>query len=406
MLTPFTDSPTSPGERREPAVAPSHREDADAIADWLLRQGPRLEVGMLLGEFAGRLLAAQVPVDRLTTAIETLHSEYAGVGRFWTREEGGSLRYFPHGDAADKIYRASPFYVAHQTGEWLFVDVQATPNERFGVIEELKAAGYRHYICVPITFTDGTENGLSIATRAEEGFDARTVALLRAVMPAFAAVLEMRALSRRMDNVLRIYVGDEPHRAILKGAIRRGQVSRISSAILFADMRSYTRLSASLSPEAAVELLNGMFDCLVPAIEREGGEILKYMGDGLLAIFRDRGDDTGGEAQAALAAAQEALSRVDLANDAGHFSMPVRVGIALHHGEAAYGNVGSGARLDFTVVGRDVNLASRLAGLNKVLAEPLLMSKPFVERLWGDPVPLGAHIVDGFEEPVVVFKPR
>ena len=224
-------------------------------------------------------------------------------------------------------------------------------------------------------------------------------------MPTFALITELRAVSKRLDDVLRIYVGDEPHRAILSGAILRGQVTRIRSAILFADMRSYTRLSSDLSPEAAVTLLNDYFDCLVPPIEDEGGEVLKYLGDGLLAIFRDRGDDTGGAPQSALTAATQALRRVDAANQEGRFPAPVALGIALHHGDAAYGNVGSGQSLDFTVIGRDVNLASRIATLNKRLGEPLLMSRPFVNHLWGNPQPLGAHEVDGFDETIEVFRP-
>jgi adenylate cyclase len=224
-------------------------------------------------------------------------------------------------------------------------------------------------------------------------------------MPSFTLVMELRATSNRLDEVLRIYVGDEPHRAILSGTIQRGQVTRIRSAILFADMREYTRISSTLSPEKAVELLNDYFDCLVPPIEDEGGEVLKYLGDGLLAIVRDRGDDTGGAPQAALTAATKALRRVKAANSEGRFPVPIDVGIALHHGDAAYGNVGSGHRLDFTVIGRDVNLASRIADLNKRLGEPLLMSKPFVEHLWGNPSPLGVHRVDGFEEAIEVYKP-
>jgi adenylate cyclase len=200
-------------------------------------------------------------------------------------------------------------------------------------------------------------------------------------------------------------VGDEPHQAILSGAILRGQVTRIRSAILFADMRGYTRASATLSPEAAVELLNDYFDCLVPPIEDEGGEVLKYLGDGLLAIFRDRGDDTGGAPQAALSAAIKALQRIYTANEQGRFPMPVSAGISLHHGDAAYGNVGSGQRLDFTVIGRDVNLASRIAKLNKTLDEPLLMSKAFVEHLWGNPHRLGAYEVEGFDEKIEVYRP-
>ena len=183
-------------------------------------------------------------------------------------------------------------------------------------------------------------------------------------------------------------------------------MSRIRSAILFADMRSYTSLTSSLTPEAAVELLNAYFDCLVPPIEAEGGEVLKYLGDGLLAIFRDRGDDTGGAAQAALTAGTGALALLEEANALGRFPARIDAGIALHHGEAAYGNVGSGGRLDFTVIGPDVNLASRIAELNKALSEPLLMSRAFAQHLWGDPEPLGSHQVHGFPEPVPVYRPR
>jgi len=170
-------------------------------------------------------------------------------------------------------------------------------------------------------------------------------------------------------------------------------------------MRDYTHISSTLSPESAVDLLNNYFDCLVPPIEDEGGEVLKYLGDGLLAIVRDKGDDTGGAAQSALTAATKALRRIEAANNEGRFPVPIYAGIALHHGDAAYGNVGSGQRLDFTVIGRDVNLASRIAELNKRLGEPLLMSKPFVEHLWGNPSPLGAHEVEGFAEAIEVYKP-
>jgi adenylate cyclase len=258
---------------------------------------------------------------------------------------------------------------------------------------------------VPVHFASGAQNGISFATRSEEGFSDRDLNVLRHIMPTFTTGTELRVVAKRLDDVLRIYVGEGPHRAILSGAIQRGQVTRIRSAILFADMRGYTRASSNLSPEEAVDLLNSYFDCLVPPIEDEDGEVLKYLGDGLLAIFRDRGDDTGGAPQSALSAAIKALQRLYTANEEGRFPVPVAVGIALHHGEAAYGNVGSGQRLDFTVIGRDVNLASRIATLNKQLGEPLLMSKAFVEHLWGNPHPLGAHRIDGFDEMVEVYRP-
>jgi adenylate cyclase len=377
------------------------------IRDWLLGEGARLEnASDLLAGLAHRLIEIGVPVDRASTAIDTLHSEYSGVGRVWTRETGTTVRLFPHGEASDTAYRESPFYAVHQTGEWQILDLAEVDDGQFSIIPELKAEGFTAYVVVPVFFTNGTHNGITFATRAKEGFADEDIAILRFIMPALAAVMEMRIVNKQLDQVLRIYVGDEPHRAILSGDIRRGQVKRIRSAILFADMRDYTRLSADLTPEESVELLNHFFDCLVPAIEREGGEVLKYLGDGLLAIFREPGDDLGGAAKGALTAALGSLEAITEANAVGRFGgKPVAAGIALHHGEAAYGNVGSGTRLDFTVIGRDVNLASRLARLNRTLGEPLLMSKPFVDFLWGDPESLGTHALDGFPEPMEVYRP-
>lgn len=411
-----TPPPPEPGAPAEPTcaadgsevclVAPDLLPQAVGVRDWLLEAGTTADQQKLLAGFAERLNALGVPVDRLSTAIDALHSEYSGIGRIWHKGEGASFRLFPHGPESDAVYERSPFAVVHRTGEWLLLDLARTGAEEYGIVAELKEAGYRYYLAIPLIFTNGTKNGITLATRHEGGFDGRALGLLRFLMPTFAAAIEMRSLNQRLDNVLRIYVGDEPHRQILSGAIQRGQVSRIRSAILFADMRSYTAITSALSPEEAVELLNRFFDCLVPPIEAEGGEVLKYLGDGLLAIFRDKGDDTGGTAQSALTAAIAALVKLEEANRSGVFPVPIRAGIALHHGEAAYGNVGSGNRLDFTVIGRDVNLASRIAQLNKALGEPLLMSRAFTNHLWGDPEPLGEHSLPGFEKPVAIYRMR
>ncbi len=377
-----------------------------AVRDWMLSEGARLpQADDLLAGLAERLNELGVPIDRASTAIDTLHSEYSGVGRFWTRETGSTVRLFPHGEASDRAYAESPFAAVHESGKWLIVDLTEETDLPYSIIPDLKAGGYTHYIVAPLFFTNGTRNGITFATRSATRFRDEDIAILRFVMPTLAAVMEMRIVNKTLDQVLRIYVGDEPHRAILSGDIRRGQVKRIRSAILFADMRDYTQISADMTPEEAVDLLNIFFDCLVPAVEREGGEVLKYLGDGLLAIFRERGDDLGGAAKGALIAARTALSALDEANAINRFTQPVVAGIALHHGEAAYGNVGSGARLDFTVIGRDVNLASRIARLNKTLAEPLLMSKPFTDFLWDESEFLGEHVLDGFNEPMGVYRP-
>lgn len=377
-----------------------------SIRDWLLTEArEKKDQGSLLTTLAEQLNEAGVPIDRASMTTETLHSEHAAVTSFWLKGGSSEQRTFPYSGNSDGTYERSPFYYVHQTREVLHLDLRETADDRFGIVPELKTEGYVGYSCFPVFFTNGDENGIAFATKAPGGFSKSHRAFLEGIVPALAAAMEIRAGYATLDQILRVYIGDEPHQRVLSGDVRRGQVSRIRSAILFADMRSYTRLTSNMQPEDVVSLLNVYFDCLVPPIEAEGGEVLKYLGDGLLAIFRDRGDDTGSAAQSALTAALDALARIDAANASGIAGVPLKAGIALHHGEAAYGNVGSGQRLDFTVVGRDVNLTSRMAGLNKVLGEPLLLSRAFVEHLWADPRSLGFHELDGLDGTFEIYSP-
>lgn len=409
---------TTEDYRRVLAKHPERLAKANELRDWLFEEArARNDTHLMLAGVCERLIQAGVPVDRGSIALRTLHSEHAAVGRLWTKGEGSSGEKFAFaGELTENAlsadpqvsaaYLRSPFYRVHEARRPLSLWLQQAPDDLYGVVPDLRRDGYVHYLCYPIFFGNQDKNGIAFATKHPGGFSTVDIATIGFMMPACAAILEILGGYRNLDQLLRIYVGDEPHKAILSGAVRRGDVTRIRSAILFADMRNYTQFTATLSPEAAVELLNAYFDCLVPPIEAEGGEVLKYLGDGLLAIFRERGDDLGGAAQSALSAANLALGQIREAVRAGRFSVPVSVGIALHHGEAAYGNVGSGERLDFTVIGRDVNLASRLAKLNKALDEPLLMSKPFVEHLWGDPQLLGRFDLDGFDDSVEVYRPN
>jgi adenylate cyclase len=378
------------------------------LKGWLVGESLAIaDAKSFIEQFADRMLAAGVPIDRMTTAIETMHADYSGIGRFWTRGEGVVERYWPYdsSDGADAVYKRSPFYECHTTKKWCRFKVAETPDERFGVVPDLKAGGFTDYVCVPMFFSNGDENGLSFATRAPGGFSEQHMAMLRDIVPALTTHMELQATRRRMDFLLRFYVGQEPAQQIFSGVVRRGQVREIRSAILVADMRHYTELSHDMPPDEVANLLNRFFDCLVPHIEAEGGEVLKFMGDGLLAIFRDRSDDAGSAAQAALTASEKALAAVRELDAKKELPVPLHAGIALHHGRAAYGNVGSGTRLDFTVVGADVNIASRLATLNRPLGEPLLMSDAFADQLWTGTESIGAHNLAGVPHPVKVYRP-
>ena len=135
--------------------------DALRLRDWLLTVGVKEEGPNLLPGLAEQLVALGVPVDRVTTAIDTLHSEYSGIGRMWTKRDGSSFRLFPHGRDSDDVYKRSPFAAVHRSREWLLLDLAQTADGLYGIVPELKADGYRFYLVVPLFFTNGTENGIT-----------------------------------------------------------------------------------------------------------------------------------------------------------------------------------------------------------------------------------------------------
>jgi adenylate cyclase len=218
------------------------------------------------------------------------------------------------------------------------------------------------------------------------------------LLPTYATVTETKTLVRFVENLLSTYVGREPSQLILEGQIRRGDVRTITAAIMLIDLRDFTMLTNILSPRAVIRLLNDYFDSVFPAIRDNGGEILEIMGDGVLALFRQEARSSGTEAcRAALAAAQQALGALTGRNRRiGNGGPVLQAGLALHYGTVSYGNIGSGDRLDFTVIGADVNLTSRIEQFNRQLDRALIMSQAFAEQL-GRPVwEIGHYELRGF----------
>jgi adenylate cyclase len=375
-----------------------------AIREWLeQRVRANDEPADAIGILAARLIAAGVPVDRIGITLNTLHTDHDVITRIWSRDDGFREEFFVRGGSDG--YSRSPFKVAYETGECVELWLPTTPEDRFGIVPDLKAHGFTHYLCVPTIFSNGRRSGVTVATRAPAGFTERGFAVLRAIMPSLAALMEIRAAWRTLDNVLRVYVGAGPRSAILEGNIKRGQVTTIRSAMLMADLRDSTEITEHFTAQQSVDLYNEFFDCLVPVIESHGGEVLKYIGDGLLAIFREYEEHDSDPAGRALFCARTALDALARSNvDLGRVR-PLKAGIALHYGTAAYGNVGSGQRLDFTVIGRDVNVVSRIAGLCRGLNEILLLSGAFVRRLGTPAHSLGHFPLKGVTEPVEVLRP-
>lgn len=232
-------------------------------------------------------------------------------------------------------------------------------------------------------------------------------ALIESLLPAFTRVMERRGLQRALRELLPIYVGRLPAERILDGQIRRGDVVGMEAAILFCDLRRSTELSVELEESVYVETLNRYFDCVVPAITRSGGEVLKFIGDGVLAIFPlpTRVDDCS-HCSGALAATDEIFTALrDLNQRQSLADGPLELGIALHEGRVAFGNVGSVERQDFTVIGQDVNLAARICALSGSLGEPLLLSERFASRGAVEFRRVGAFSLKGFIDAQTVFAP-
>lgn len=390
--------------RAEATLSGERLRQGDALRDWLLGEAREIKDSeKIVSELGERLVAAGVPVDRLMAAVSVLHAQRSGLGRFWQPGQETRTVYFPYGDAGKTLYERSPFKRAHDTGEWVHFRLDEAGEETFGIVRELREQGFVDYLCIPVVLPDGSQNGLAFSTRWAEGFCDEDIALFRHLMPALTALMEIVSLRRVLGEVLKIYVGDEPHRLILSGQIQRGDILHIQSAILFADMRDFTSHSMDMDAAELVDMLNEYYDCVVPHIEAYGGEVLEYIGDGILAIFRS--EEAGKEVAcaAAYAAAVSALTSVKERNK-GAPDIAYEIGIALHYGRAAYGNIGSGERLDYTVIGRDINLASRVAGLCGPLTCELLLSRAMADNLPADQLrSIGLHTLRGVAEPQEVF---
>lgn len=376
------------------------------VRDWLLGEAREIrDPNVILEGLCLKLRDAGVPIDRAISAIELRHAERAANARIWERGSGAREHVFEHARGSEATGKR-PLAEAHRLNQWVFSWLPELADDAYDIVAPLKAAGYTHHIAIPVVLPNGMRNGFTFATRAPSGFSDEDVAVIRTIMPTLGALQEILALHRVLREVMRMYVGDEPHRRILSGDVRRGEVLTIRAAMLFADMRDFTGLTALMSAEAATELVNQYYDCIVPPIDERGGEVLKFIGDGILAIFR-----TGetGDVEAcwrALAAARAGLEAVERRNAGGATGVRFEVGIGLHLGDAAYGNVGSGARLDYTVIGRDVNLAARIASLCGTLGEALLISNSFQSRLVDPEIrKLGAFKLKGVEKEETVFAP-
>jgi adenylate cyclase len=384
----------------------------ESLIDWLTDGAPGATAAEVVARIGVDLRAQGVPVDRLSAFITTLHPSIAGRAFRWSPGEPVQIAELPHGIFETGSFRTSAVAAVHATRKEIRVRIEPTNPPRaceYPVVEELAREGFTDYVVLPFVFTDGQTHAVTAASKAPRGFSDDDLVALRSVLRPLARVAEILALRRTASNLLSTYVGRNAGDLVLAGHIRKGDFETIRAAIWFSDLRGFTAMSCRLPPREVIDTLNRVFGCQVASIEKHGGEVLKFMGDGMLAIFpfRDVASDHTKVADAtrlsdrAIEAAEEALGAIIQAPD----GTPARIGVALHIGELAYGNIGGENRLDFTAIGPAVNLAARLEGLTAKLGRPLLLSEAIARLTTRHTEDLGTFQLKGIAEPVRVFAP-
>jgi adenylate cyclase len=381
------------------------------LIDWLLRHSRQLAgPGEFIEDFAVRLRRARVPVWRINLHLPPLHPLILGRIYQWVDGEARPIEIMRDRDARGRLaYHHSPVGIVFRSG--LSVRRRlAGPDADvdFPLLEQLRDQGATDYYLLPLDFSLSRRRGaIGFTTRDPDGFSEEAIGIINHILPALEAVAEVYAGRMMLHDTLDVYVGREATQRILDGEITLGTGRSIGAAIWYTDLRGFTMLSETLDREIVLGLLNDYFGCMVPAVQAAGGEILKFMGDALLAIFKFEQRNREEICRTVLNAAVGASDAMAKMNDERLAqSLPgMQAGISLHVGDVVFGNIGAADRLDFTVIGPAVNLASRIEELCRDLDEPVLVSKPFAALAGAGLESLGSHGFKGVTMRQELFRP-
>lgn len=363
------------------------------LCAWIAEAGlaGQSEVAALDG-FCERALEVGLPLARANVVIDTLHPVYEGRAFVWKRKTGNtSLTEFGRGTVDMQRWENSPYYYLELSGAPMLRRRLTPESEKdFPIFTDLRAEGITDYLAITNRFAaEGIVGDMdcvysSWATDAPGGFREADVSDLARLMPLLALTLKAASLARIAGTLVETYLGRDAGRRVLAGRIARGVTDQIEAVLWFSDLRSYTRISDSAAPEEIIPMLNDYADAIISAIHDRGGDVLKLIGDGTLAIFPV--EDRGEACRTALAAAEAARRTVAaVSRRRAEANLPMTdMYLGLHVGKVFYGNIGSEERLDFTVVGPAVNEVSRIASMCRSVDQPLLVSSAFASAL-GEP---------------------
>ena len=361
----------------------------------------------IFAELCVRLQRAGIPVKRASLHLLIYHPQWLGARIMWA--EGmreAELARFDYDVRERSEYIDSPGKEIHDGATEVRENLERDPSQgrKHAVFKEMRAQGLTDYVAWPLYHTLGKRHMVTFATDQPGGFTDTHIAGLLKLLPVLSLVSEIRMKNRLARTLLETYVGSHAGELILAGATTRGSGTTVRAAIMICDLRDFTRISDNWPRDDVIGLLNDYFDAISEPIARHGGEILKFMGDGLLAIFPLSQPSACASLLRAVTDARQAMVAVNEKNgEAGR--APLNYGVGVHVGDVMYGNIGSRSRLDFTVIGPAVNMASRLEALTKQLGRKVLLSRAFadfVERDF-DLERVGEYPVRGFSDPIELF---
>jgi adenylate cyclase len=364
------------------------------------------EADQALTELCIRLTGCGVPLVHGAIFARTLHPEIMGRRWIWHPRTGVAASSVGYDLFDDPEYRHSPIKHVFDKAETLRrrLGDPDCPMD-FTFLEKFREEGVTDFYAMPLRASDGSTHASAWMTQAHGGFSDRHLDALVSIQKPLARLVDLRSLQHLAINLLDTYVGGQAGGRILNGHIRRGDVEAIRAAIWLSDMRGFTARADRMPAADLVELLNRYFDCQVPAIREAGGEVLKFMGDGLLAIFPVGDLDVQRVCGTVLGAARTIERAIDDA-DWGGLEQPsgVKFGVALHIGEVMYGNVGSTNRLDFTCIGPAVNIAARIEALSSQVGRSILAPSAFAAHVAEAALtPLGEFSLKGVAAPQMVY---
>ncbi len=385
------------------------RRNSDQIIDWLLSiETRRISHADMISGLAEILVFCGVPLSVLSSSQQTYQPEVSVLNARWKAGEGITIQEFDYVTTEGVEYTTSPVYTSRESGKPVRVKLDGDPeNIAYPVCRTLAKGGATDYYL----FTLPQEFGafVSFASDAVGGFRDEDIRLFDKIKNAIGLRLELYTARWGIDSLLHLYLGRNAAKQVMSGSFRLGKSEDIEAVIWMCDLRGFTSLTEGTSIDDVLQTLNQYFGCVVGPIRKRGGEVLKFIGDAVLAIFPVGENAMDEVCQTSLDAANESLELLKSMNEerASNSLAPLNFGIALHHGTVSYGNIGTPERLDFTVIGTAVNEAARIEGLCDKLKQSLLVSAAFESCYEGKALKsLGKHALKGMKNEAEVFTLR